>query len=95
MAATPWSIQKDRDKDLDTLPYIAMYGELRKGFRAVSRPTRCLASTTLLGCLSMRKAPDSLAEWTIKGLYSHLSYEHDASALYRSYNTGQGVPGPV
>jgi hypothetical protein len=39
MVATPWSIQKDRKEDLDTLPYIPMYGELRKGIRAVSRPT--------------------------------------------------------
>jgi hypothetical protein len=31
--------KKDRKKDLDTLPYIPMYGELLKGIRAVSRLT--------------------------------------------------------
>jgi hypothetical protein len=31
--------KKDRKKDLDTWQYILTYGELLKGFRAVSRPT--------------------------------------------------------
>jgi hypothetical protein len=37
---------KDRNKDLDSLPYIPMYGELREGFRAVSRPTCMLGILT-------------------------------------------------
>ena len=49
MAATPWSIQKDRNKDLDTLPYIPMYGELRKGVLGLCHG-RHYVSVYSLGC---------------------------------------------
>ena len=49
MAATPWSIQRDREEDLDTLPYILMNGELRKGIRAVSRESADKSAMAIRG----------------------------------------------